>query len=347
MRRISLVVFTITLLIFTSIDLFAYGKTTIDPNLSTKNIQLQTDTNNRLSQKVTYEAKRKTVSSILADLSDLTGITLKAGYNNEDWQVRDRRMNIFAKDVPLASLMSSIARVMKFMWIVNEKDGVKSYRLYMDRKTLLDADAQKARNDTRVQEQLAKGRQELLESFENPDSASKEDAEKNSCNISLGTLCKEIPGLAEAVATGQEVGFSGSQLSLACKEAVLQIIQCIEKNSKSEELTGDIDSTAIRVNGARNDSTTLAQFFFTCGDHIYSIGIGGYIDKIPDDLHQTLRQVTNDWTHSRENSNMTPGENHEINNKYSNMINALIMGSYGPSEPLAYGLTRIYSHHRE
>ena len=136
------------------------------------------ETDTRLAQKVTYEAKRKTVVTILADLSATTGVTLRAGYNSQDWQVRDRKMNIFAKDIPLADLMNSIARVMKFKWSRSENDGVYSYRLYMDRKTLLDADAQKARMEERIQEKFSKKRQKLLDNLEKADSLSDEDLEK-------------------------------------------------------------------------------------------------------------------------------------------------------------------------
>jgi hypothetical protein len=46
----------------------AVGKTTVDPNASANT-----------SQKVTYEARRKTVVSIFSDLSKMTGVTLRAG----------------------------------------------------------------------------------------------------------------------------------------------------------------------------------------------------------------------------------------------------------------------------
>ena len=101
----------------------------------------------RLSQKVTYEARHKPVKVILVDLSKMTGVTLKAGQSGKDWQVRDRKMNIFAKDLPLSSLMNSIARVMKFRWSKSVKVDPPAYRMYMNRKELAAAQSAKNRVD--------------------------------------------------------------------------------------------------------------------------------------------------------------------------------------------------------
>ena len=95
----------------------AVGKITIDPNVPGAESSEDTPKpDTRVAQKITYQARKKTVLAILTDLTEMTGVTLKAGYNNKDWQVRDRKMNIFAEDVPLAHIMNSIARVMKFKW---------------------------------------------------------------------------------------------------------------------------------------------------------------------------------------------------------------------------------------
>ncbi|MEN6356895.1 MAG: hypothetical protein ABFD83_07400, partial [Armatimonadota bacterium] len=93
---------------------WAFGKVTVDPNASDQAVIEQWENDTRLSQKVTYEARHKAVKVILEDLSDMMGVTLNAGFNKQDWQVRDRKMNIFAKDITLADLLNSIARTMKF-----------------------------------------------------------------------------------------------------------------------------------------------------------------------------------------------------------------------------------------
>jgi hypothetical protein len=157
----------ILLIMFLPASVGAYGKTTVDPNASRTITSEEILENGDITQKVTYEAKRQTVTTILADLSKMTGVTLKAGYNNEDWQVRDRRMNIFVKNIPLSNLMNSIARVMKFTWSKKENDaGVVSYRLYMDRDILLGADRQRYIEEERLKKLQAEGRQRLLTGLE-------------------------------------------------------------------------------------------------------------------------------------------------------------------------------------
>ena len=87
----------------------AVGKITVDPNVpGAESPEDVSKPDTRVAEKITYQARKKTVLAILTDLSELTGVTLKAGYNNKDWQVRDRKMNIFATDVPLAQVMNSI-----------------------------------------------------------------------------------------------------------------------------------------------------------------------------------------------------------------------------------------------
>jgi hypothetical protein len=148
MRRV--VWFAAIFVIALNSGVWAAGKVTVDPNEGTARAQIEEwDADARLSQKVTYEARHKAVKTILADLSEMTGITFNAGYNKNDWQVRDRKMNIFAKDITLADLMSSIARVMKFKWSVNKDQVPWTYRIYMDRSTLVEANAElsKAQRD--------------------------------------------------------------------------------------------------------------------------------------------------------------------------------------------------------
>ena len=118
-------VLTVAMAAVVSSSVWAVGKVTVDPNTSiTANAKAAAETDARLDRKITYEARRKTVSAILADLSALSGVTFHAGYNGMDWQVRDRKMNIFVHDVSLRELMDSIAHVMKFKWSKSDKADV-------------------------------------------------------------------------------------------------------------------------------------------------------------------------------------------------------------------------------
>ncbi len=168
----------VALLLGLSNCILAEGKLISDPNLTANKADVEQKNNQRLAQKVTYEAKRKAVVDILNDLSKLTGITFYAGYNNKDWQVRDRRMNIFAKDIPLADLMNSIARVMKFKWSISGEADKSTYRLYMDRKTLLDAECQRAREEQRFNEEQGKKRSDLISNMQKLSDLSPTEIEK-------------------------------------------------------------------------------------------------------------------------------------------------------------------------
>ena len=151
-------------------------KTAVDPNKSVKARAVDEDT--RLAQKVTYQAARKTVSAILAELTKQTGVTLKAGINGQDWQVRDRKMNVFVKDVPLGDLMKSIARVMKFLWASGGKGDKRTYRLFMDRKTLLDAESLRMSDQERRDKEMADKRAKTLKDLANTDQLSPADLAK-------------------------------------------------------------------------------------------------------------------------------------------------------------------------
>lgn len=222
----------ILLLIALCSPAFAVGKVTSDPNakaapaIETPPADLTTDA--RLAQKVTYEGSKKMVSTILADLSKSTGVTLKAGRNSSDWQVRDRKMNIFAKDVPLSQLMSSIARVMKFKWEISGEKGAYAYRLFMDRRSLLDAEAQRVREEQKAEEERTKRRAEGLAQYYKIGSYTKEELARMKtespfmyfvANSGLGRGAEkffmEQPAALEAIASGQRMEVRGSSLSPA------------------------------------------------------------------------------------------------------------------------------------
>lgn len=264
----------------------AVGKITVDPNApGAKAAATAPETDARLAQKVTYEAKRKTILAILTDLSKMTDATLRAGYNNQDWQVRDRKMNIFAKEVSLADLMSSVARVMKFKWSRSEKDGVYSYRLYMDRKTLLDAEAQKARSDERILEQMAEQREKVINSFLSADQLSNQDlarmkSEKPFSYVlastgmagGLGKLIRSFPALSEAMATGQEITVAVSQLPTEGQQGLSEFFNgardfCSRMGSNvGNWLPEDVSEVTLSLRQGDISDGELARLWYRCGN---------------------------------------------------------------------------------
>jgi hypothetical protein len=250
-------------------------KITTDPNAGPAQPaqEMQADeTDQRLAQKITYEWTRKTVLSIMDDLTQKTGIVFKAGQNGKDWQVRDRRMNIYCKDTPLTSLMNSMARVMKFKWSREKlKDGKYAYRIYMDRKSLLDEEAKRARDEERLARLQAEKRQRALDSITGLANISDADLAKlkkdnpflyligsNGLAKPLAGFLGECPAVAHALATGQAIDLPVSSFSPQAKGYMMGALAGIWKvkslaEGNSEPFPSDadamMDSSTMRING--------------------------------------------------------------------------------------------------
>lgn len=220
-----------------SVPVYAVGKITVDPNAGRAQLAEKTPVGADIAQKVTYEARQKTVVSILADLSEMTGVRLKAGYNNKDWQVRDRRMNIFAKDIPLASLMSSIARVMKFKWSKSDDYGAISYRLYMDREDLLGAERQRYIEEERLNKRQAEARQRFTSCLEQAAAMSESELEglktaspyvylmqKQGWADFLQRLFAENPAAKQAWNSGEQLVIDISSLSADVRNLLKKVV---------------------------------------------------------------------------------------------------------------------------
>ncbi|MCL5104127.1 MAG: hypothetical protein M1133_08430 [Armatimonadetes bacterium] len=255
-------------------------KITVDPNTpqAAKPAEPDEKPDERLAQKVTYEARHKTVSAILADLTEKTSVTLRSGWNEKDWQVRDRKMNIFAKDVPLADLMSSIARVMKFKWEITEKDGVKSYRLYEDKKALLEAEKRDRDQQEKRERILAVKRRKMVDDLCNIDKLSPRELEKlkqekpymyveatSEMTKRLVLFLREVPEAREALATGRELTLGPRDLSAEASRALVQWM----RNSDAEDLaTGRV---SVQINPDYSQTNTYTAGTPTLG-HIFVRG---------------------------------------------------------------------------
>lgn len=269
---------------------FAVGKVTIDPNTSEVATERQTDeplADIRLTQLVTYNESNKSVSAILDDLTKATGVTLKAGVNSKDWQVRDRKMSIFAKDVPLGQLMSSIARVMKFKWEKSGDEALPTYRLFMDRKTLLDAEAQRARQEQQQEAERAKRRQEGLMEYAKLADLSDADKEKlktenpfmylaaqSGLGKSLGAFFMGTPGAIDAVATGQRLDINGSALS---PDAQAGLVQAMRQMTDIEARFGGGKSTRNLPDDLGADPSKLSVSINRALEQTRGIPMGGLL----------------------------------------------------------------------
>lgn len=223
-------------------------------------------TDNRLEQKVNYEAKIKPVRDILDELTDLTGVKLNAGYNFNDWQVRDRRMIIIAKDLPLKDLMQSIARVMQFKWSRADKDGVWTYRLVMDRQTLLGEEAQRYREEQRESEYIVKQREKLVDLMDKSSQYTEKELEgmresdpysyavvKSGVGVAMADLMRGAPEVRQALQRGEKQEISGKDMSAEAREALVRLAKASRKlefdqrGSESDAYLADVSSNPEQI----------------------------------------------------------------------------------------------------
>jgi hypothetical protein len=198
----------------------------------------------RLAEKITYLAQRKSVSDILSDLNSLTGIKLYSGFNSKDWQVRDRKMNIYVKDIPLARLMSAISGVMKFKWSRSQPDNADyTYRLYMDRKAILEGEAKLMREEKK----RAENRSSFVDFCLNPPDMADEDMAtiknddpvkylylKTGISGALGDFFRAVPNAALAMQSGDILNMDSSILPDASLEPLRRLVDGIGEIASTE-----------------------------------------------------------------------------------------------------------------
>ena len=191
-----------------------------------------------LQKRITYAAERKSLAAILEDMSRLSGVKLRAGTDRYDWRVRDRKMIVFVKDVPLADIMSSVARVMKLRW-AKDKDqpSQPTYVLYMDLKTLREAlDRARSENDRFLEERSRKRAAEVdalsdLGSLTDDEKAKLRESDpwgyalaSSGVAGSLSTFLSMSPQIRSMLASGQGGRFPLADMSPAAQRALLDAI---------------------------------------------------------------------------------------------------------------------------
>ena len=305
MKRVMFAMLLVLLLFAASINAYADGKTTVDPNAqvaqSEKTSEVKDTQDLRCAQKVTYEAKRKTALAILDDLSEVTGVTLKAGYNNQDWQVRDRRMNIFAKDIPMNELMNSIARVMKFKWSRSGEKDVWTYRLYEDKQALMEAEKRAALEEERQKQIQAEKIDKILAGLDSIANLSRADLAKIRdenpylylvATTGMGTPLKqflnEAPDVKNALISGSELNLSADYLSPAAQASMGQLIQQTSKlegmmSGRDKTLPSDFESNlgqiSIQINRSKRMMQSNPMGNFLLGD--INLSYPGHSNDIP------------------------------------------------------------------
>lgn len=277
----------------------ADGKTTEDPNQAeAAATAVQEDASDaRLAQKVTYEAKKKPVLDVLTELAEKTGVTFRVGKSSQDWQVRDRKVNIYAKDVPLSRLMSSVARALKMKWIKSE-DEKPTYRLVADSRAMKEAEAELARIEQEREQRLTERRQKALEALTKTQGASDADLAKlrkdnpflyycaqTGLSQSMGGFFKEVPGALDALMHGQAMNMSATNLSPAAQQAIVGTMKSLNnlegrfghKRDLPANIAGNVGSATISVNAHMDEMRMMPGNGFMLGSMEFRVpdGDGG------------------------------------------------------------------------
>jgi hypothetical protein len=194
-----------------------------------------------LQKKVTYAAERKSLAVIMEDVSRLTGTRLRAGSDCYDWRVRDRKMSVFVKDVPLADLMGSIARVMKLRWAKDkDQSSEPTYLLYMDLKTLREALAQAHGEEERIRAERSHKRAAEVNALSDLGRLTDEEKAKlresdpwgyvlasSGVAGSLGTFLGMSAQIRSMLASGQNGRFRLADMSPDAQRALLDAIRAL------------------------------------------------------------------------------------------------------------------------
>ena len=182
MKRICFQLFTVIglLAIFTMAAMCAE---TYDPNAgsavaekSASGDRLSSDSH--LSAKITFSGKKIPIRKVVEELTQMGGIALRAGTSNKDWEVRDRKVNVFAKETPLYEVMNAISRVTGFKWSIEEEENKPLYRIVWDPKSRQEVEA--LRESIQQTDDLAASdiRNQSLDSIMNLNNMSSEDLAK-------------------------------------------------------------------------------------------------------------------------------------------------------------------------
>ena len=89
----------------------------------------------RLDKKVTLEVAHTKLEDVVKSLSEQSGVTVKAGTGTRDWKVREGRVTIRAKDVPLGKTLDEITKLLGYYLSREGKEGEWTYIIWQDKKS--------------------------------------------------------------------------------------------------------------------------------------------------------------------------------------------------------------------
>ena len=88
----------------------------------------------RLDKKVTIAVVHTKLEDVVKQLSEQSGVEIKAGTGARDWKVRERKVTIEAKDVTLRILLDEVSKLLGFYISKSGKEGEWAYTYWQDLK---------------------------------------------------------------------------------------------------------------------------------------------------------------------------------------------------------------------
>ena len=110
----------------------------------------------RLDKEVTIAVAHTKLEDVVKQLSEQSGVEIKAGTGARDWKVRERKVTIDAKDVRLGALIDEISKLLGFYVSKSGKEGEWTYTYWQDMKArLLESEMLSAEKEAQAQRSTA------------------------------------------------------------------------------------------------------------------------------------------------------------------------------------------------
>ena len=213
--------------------------------------------------KYDYTAKNKRVVEVVEELAKKSGVDLRVGSNLNDFQVRDNKITIKAKNVYLINIMNSIARTLRLQWQKTDEDGKINYRLVKNKKLWQEA---QDKLDA-LQKLLEAKRKSALSAFANLENLTPTEvdnlketnpflylAASSGMAGAVNSFLDATPRAYNALIAGQALNLQSSNLSGAAQNGLLKAINSyngILSQSgirRSEESQIDASKMTIQIN---------------------------------------------------------------------------------------------------
>lgn len=251
----------------------------------------------RLDSRITFDVDGIALSSAFEQLSEIAGVNILAGVNDDDWSVRDRKIIVHVKDVSLRDLMRHIAWTFRFHWSRGGEPGKYAYRLWQDKNEQQEEESLRNAEQSEQIKQSREKRENALADIAGLGSLSASDAASLKANdpwryiLATEPLGRDVAefltSFAEArnaFVQGTEATFPVAELPPALQESVRRIAVSYDSLTKAigatedhSDLLNKFEKLQITVNRTRPSQDVLAQSML--GQ--ITIGIGSASFDIP------------------------------------------------------------------